>query len=40
MLAYDAVILDVEMPELSGYAIAQELRMHYYAARAPLLIAI
>jgi CheY-like chemotaxis protein len=37
---FDAVILDIEMPEMSGYAIAQELRTHYYGTRAPLLIAI
>lgn len=38
--AFDAIILDIEMPELSGYAIAQELRKQYFATRAPLLIAI
>ncbi|MGH8733537.1 MAG: response regulator, partial [Burkholderiales bacterium] len=27
---FDAIILDIEMPEISGYAVAQELRMHYY----------
>jgi CheY-like chemotaxis protein len=37
---FDAVILDIEMPDMSGYAIAQELRTQYYASRAPLLIAI
>lgn len=37
---FDAIILDIEMPELSGYAIAQELRAHYYGTRAPLLVAI
>ena len=37
---FDAIILDIEMPEMSGYAIAQELRTHYYGTRAPLLIAI
>jgi CheY-like chemotaxis protein len=37
---FDAVILDIEMPEMSGYAIARELRTHYYGTRAPLLIAI
>lgn len=36
----DAVIMDIEMPEMSGYATAQELRTHYYPDRAPLLIAI
>jgi CheY-like chemotaxis protein len=37
---FDAIILDIEMPEMSGYAIAQELRTHYYGTRAPLLVAI
>jgi CheY-like chemotaxis protein len=37
---FDVIILDIEMPEMSGYAIAQELRTHYYGTRAPLLIAI
>lgn len=37
---FDAVILDIEMPGASGYAIAQELRTHYYPGRGPLLIAI
>jgi len=37
---FDAVILDIEMPEMSGYAIAQELRTLYYGAAPPLLIAI
>lgn len=37
---FDVIILDIEMPEMSGYAIAQDLRTHYYGSRAPLLIAI
>jgi DNA-binding response OmpR family regulator len=37
---FDALILDIEMPEMSGYAIAQELRVLHYGTRAPLLIAI
>ena len=37
---FDAVILDIEMPEMSGYAVAQDLRAHYYGSRAPLLVAI
>lgn len=37
---FDVVILDIEMPEMSGYAIAQELRTHYYGTNPPLLIAI
>lgn len=40
MLNYDAIILDIEMPGLSGYAIARELRSLYYRARCPLLIAL
>jgi DNA-binding response OmpR family regulator len=35
----DAVILDIEMPGRSGFAIAQELR-HIYGDHTPLLIAI
>jgi len=38
--AFDAIILDIEMPQMSGYAVAQDLRTLYYGARAPLLIAI
>ena len=38
---YDAIILDIEMPEMSGYAVAQDLRTFYYRqAQPPLLIAI
>jgi CheY-like chemotaxis protein len=37
---FDAIVLDIEMPEMSGYAIAQDLRTFYYGSRAPLLIAI
>ena len=37
---FDVVILDIEMPEMSGYAIAQDLRTHYYGANPPLLVAI
>jgi len=36
----DAIILDIEMPGMSGYAIAQQLKSIFYGARAPLLIAI
>jgi DNA-binding response OmpR family regulator len=35
----DAVILDIELPGKSGFAIAQELR-HLYGDETPLLIAI
>lgn len=38
--AFDLIILDIEMPELSGYALARELRTQYYRERGPLLIAI
>jgi CheY-like chemotaxis protein len=38
--AFDLIILDIEMPEVSGYALARELRAHYHGARGPLLIAI
>lgn len=37
---FDAIILDVEMPGQSGYAIAREIREHYWRERCPLLIAI
>jgi CheY-like chemotaxis protein len=37
---FDAIILDIEMPQMSGYAVAQDLRTFYYRTRAPLLIAI
>ncbi|HZO00326.1 MAG TPA: response regulator [Burkholderiales bacterium] len=37
---FDALILDIEMPEMSGYAIAQELRVLHYGTRGPLLVAI
>lgn len=39
-LEFDAIILDIEMPELSGYAIAQELRRASHGRRGPVLIAI
>lgn len=38
--AFDAMILDIEMPEVSGYALARELRAQYHGAPGPLLIAI
>jgi CheY-like chemotaxis protein len=37
---FDAIIFDIEMPEMSGYAVAQKLRTLYYGTRSPLLIAI
>lgn len=36
----DAVIADINMPGMSGYAVAQELRNMFYPHPAPLLIAI
>jgi len=38
--SFDAIVLDIEMPELSGYAVAQEMRRYYYNTRGPLLIAL
>jgi CheY-like chemotaxis protein len=38
--AFDVIILDIEMPEVSGYALARELRAQYHGTRGPLLIAI
>lgn len=40
MVRPDAVILDISMPGMSGYAVAQELRLSFTEARRPLLIAI
>jgi len=38
---YDAIILDIEMPEMSGYAVAQDIRTYYYKkGPPPLLIGI
>jgi len=36
----DAVILDIQMPGISGFAVARELREMYTLDRQPLLIAI
>ena len=36
----DAAVIDLQMPGMSGYAVAQELRSMFYPAPAPLLIAI
>ena len=38
--AFDAIIIDIEMPGLDGYAVARALRARHSAAPAPLLIAI
>jgi CheY-like chemotaxis protein len=36
----DAVVLDVAMPEMSGYAVAQAIRQSFTDMRRPLMIAI
>jgi len=36
----DAIVLDVAMPEMSGYAVAQAIRHSFTDLRRPLLIAI
>lgn len=36
----DAVIVDIVVPGLSGYAVAQEIRYSFTAARCPFLVAI
>lgn len=36
----DAVILDIAVPGMSGYAVAQEIRYSFTEARRPFLIAI
>ncbi|HEX7054967.1 MAG TPA: response regulator [Burkholderiales bacterium] len=36
----DAAVIDLAMPGMSGYAVAQELRTLFYPAPGPLLIAI
>lgn len=36
----DVAVIDLAMPGMSGYAVAQELRNMFYPAPAPLLIAI
>lgn len=36
----DAVILDIAVPGMSGYAVAQEIRFSFTEARRPLLVAI
>ena len=38
-MAFDAMIIDIEMPELDGYALARELRARH-SPTPPLLIAI
>lgn len=36
----DAIILDIAIPGMSGYAVAQELRHSFTSTRRPLMIAI
>jgi len=36
----DAAVIDLQMPGMSGYAVAQELRNMFYPRPAPLLVAI
>lgn len=40
MIRPDAIILDISVPGMSGYAVAQEIRHSFTDARRPLLIAI
>ena len=40
MVRPDAIILDLSMPGMSGYAVAQVIRFSFTEARRPMLIAI
>jgi DNA-binding response OmpR family regulator len=40
ILRPDAIVLDISVPGMSGYAVAQEIRHTYTDARRPLLIAV
>lgn len=40
MVRPDAIVLDIQMPGKSGYALAEELKAMYYGARPPLLVAM
>jgi CheY-like chemotaxis protein len=40
ILRPDAIIVDISVPGMSGYAVAQEIRHTYTEARRPLLIAV
>ncbi len=40
LLRPDVAVIDLAMPGMSGYAVAQELRNMFYPGRAPLLVAI
>ncbi len=37
---YDFILLDVELPELDGYAVAQAIRAHHGAGTGPRLVAL
>jgi DNA-binding response OmpR family regulator len=36
----DVIILDIQVPGISGYAVAQEIRHSFMEARRPLMVAI
>jgi DNA-binding response OmpR family regulator len=40
MVRPDAIVLDIQMPGKSGYALAEELKALYYGTRTPMLVAI
>lgn len=40
MVRPDAIVLDLQMPGKSGYALVEELKTLYYGTRAPMLVAI
>src|SRR2546421_1657153 len=40
LLRPDAIILDISIPRMSGYAVAQEMRHSFTDARRPLIICI
>jgi DNA-binding response OmpR family regulator len=40
MVRPDAIVLDIQMPGKSGYALAEELKAMYYGTKAPMLVAI
>ncbi len=40
LLRPDVAVIDLAMPGMSGYAVAQELRNMFYPSPAPLLVAI
>jgi DNA-binding response OmpR family regulator len=40
MVRPDAIVLDIQMPGKSGYALAEELKAMYYGTRTPMLVAM